>query len=446
VTTSDGDLFSPADAAMTVPAQDGGTRVPLSTRMRPRTLDEVVGQESVIGEGTVRAIDAGQPPSLIFYGPPGTGKTTLATLIAQRSTSSFEQISAVNTGVADIRKVVERARERQRVERRTVLFIDEIHRFNKSQQDAILPHVESGLIHLLGATTENPGFEVNAALLSRSRVVRLAHLDAAALGVVIDRALGDAERGLPGVTLAEAGRQALIAGCGGDARIALNALEVAAASAGEASVAREDVVGALASTTLLYDKGGDQHYWLVSALIKSTRDSDSDAAVYWLARMLEAGEDPMFLARRLVLLAAEDVGLADPHALPLAVAAMQATHAIGMPEAYLPLAECVLYLASVPKRNSVYRAYAAARSDVEATLHQSVPLHLRNAATSLGRSMGFGSDYEYVHDDPEGITAQEHLPDELRGHRYFEPMTAGAEARIAQRVADLRARVAERRR
>jgi len=414
--------------------------------MRPRDLDEVVGQDAVIGPGTVlrRVIDAGQAPSLIFYGPPGTGKTTLAVLIAARTGSDFERLSAVNAGVADIRKVVERARERQRVGRSTVLFIDEIHRFNKGQQDAILPHVESGLIHLLGATTENPSFEVNAALLSRSRGVRLEALDAEALARVVDRALGDAERGLAGVSLSEEAFDALIAGCGGDARIALNALEVAAASASGA-VSRDDVVGALASRTLLYDKGGDQHYWLVSALIKSMRDSDPDAAIYWLARMLEAGEDPMFIARRMVILAAEDVGLADPQALPLAVAAQQATHAIGMPEAYLPLAECALYLACADKSNSAYRAYNAARADVDATLHEPVPLHLRNAVTALGRSLGFGAGYEYAHDASAAITAQEHLPERLRGRHYYEPTDNGGERDIGQRLASVRNQIEARR-
>ncbi len=417
--------------------------------MRPRSLDELVGQELVIGPGTVlrQAVEGDQLPSLILWGPPGSGKTTLAMLLAAMTRADFEPVSAVSAGVADLRQIVARARERQRIGRRTVLFIDEIHRFNKGQQDAVLPHVESGLVVLLGATTENPSFEVNAALLSRARVVRLEALDAEALSTLVRRALGDPERGLGGygVELEAPAEERLVALAGGDARVALDALElavVAVSRRGGATIGTADVEGALQSPALLYDRAGDQHYWLISAFIKSIRGSDPDAGIYWLARMLEAGEDPLFVARRLVILASEDVGLADPQALAVAVAAQQAAHFVGMPEGYLPLAEATLYLAMAPKSNSALRAYAAARQDVLDTLHQPVPLHLRNAVTSLGREMGFGSGYRYAHDAPDGVAAQQHLPDRLAGRRYYEPGERGAEAALAERLRELRARLA----
>jgi putative ATPase len=420
---------------------------PLATRMRPRTFDEFVGQHRAIGLGTVlrRAVDAGEVPSLILWGPPGSGKTTLAVLIAGASGSAFEAVSATNAGVADLRKVVERARERLRSGRRTVLFIDEIHRFNKSQQDAVLPHVENATVTLLGATTENPSFEVNAALLSRSRVIRLEALEADNLRSLIDRALNDAERGLGGqhVSVDDGAIDRLIALCGGDARIALNSLELAVQAAsqdasGTVRVTVTDIEGALQSPALLYDRAGDQHYWLISAFIKSVRGSDPDAAVYWLARMLEAGEDPLFVARRMVISAAEDIGLADPHALGVAVAAQQAAHFIGMPEGFLPLAEAALYLAAAPKSNSVLRAYVAASSDVADTLHQPVPLHLRNAVTGLGRAMGFGAGYRYAHDHEGGVVEQQHLPASLAGRRYYEPSQNGVEREVAERLNSIR--------
>jgi putative ATPase len=420
---------------------------PLATRMRPRTFDEFVGQHRAIGAGTVlrRAVDAGEVPSLILWGPPGSGKTTLAVLIAGASGAAFEAVSATNAGVADLRKVVERARERLRTGRRTVLFIDEIHRFNKSQQDAVLPHVENATVTLLGATTENPSFEVNAALLSRSRVIRLEALDADDLRSLIDRALGDSERGLGGqhVAVDPGAIERLIALCGGDARIALNSLELAVQAAprdasGTVHVTITDIEGALQSPALLYDRAGDQHYWLISAFIKSVRGTDPDAAVYWLARMLEAGEDPLFVARRLVILAAEDIGLADPQALGVAVAAQQAAHFIGMPEGFLPLAEAALYLAAAPKSNSVLRAYVAASSDVAETLHQPVPLHLRNAVTGLGRAMGYGAGYRYAHDHEDGVVEQQHLPASLAGRRYYEPSANGVERDVGERLASIR--------
>ena len=387
---------------------------------------------------------------MILWGPPGTGKTTVAMLVSTLTAAAFEPVSAATAGVAELRAVVERARQRARVGQRTVLFIDEIHRFNKTQQDAVLPHVESGLVTLLGATTENPSFEVNAALLSRSRVVRLEALADSDIDQLLDRALVDAERGLGRnqVTLEDSARSRLLSLSGGDARIALNALELAVHatldSSGAATVTAADIEGALQQPALLYDRAGDQHYWLISAFIKSLRGSDPDAAVYWMARMLEAGEDPLFVARRMVILAAEDVGLADPQALTVAVAAQQAAHFVGMPEGFLPLTEAALYLATAPKSNSAMTAYTSALADVRETLHQPVPLHLRNAVTGLDRSMGFGSGYRYSHAYADGIVEQQHLPDSLAGHRYYEPSEQGAEAAVAERLRAIRAELAAR--
>ena len=434
-------------------ALPGPTMAPLAARMRPRTLEEFAGQEDVVGPGSVlrRALEADSLPSLILWGPPGSGKTSLANILAEMSGAAFESVSAVSSGVAELRKIIERARERQRIGQRTVLFIDEIHRFNKAQQDAVLPDVESGVVTLLGATTENPSFEVIAALLSRARVVRLEGLDEATLGTLIDRAIADSERGLGAspVHLEPNARQRLIGLSGGDARVALDALELAAAATrdgqGRSFIDVTAVEGALQNPSLLYDRAGDQHYWLASAFIKSMRDSDPDGTIYWLARMLEAGEDPMFCARRMVILAAEDVGLADPAALGVAVAAQQAAHFVGMPEGYLPLAEAALYLATAPKSNSAMRAYVAAVDDVKETLHQPVPLHLRNASTSLTKGMGFGRGYRYAHDEADAIVDQQHLPDQLRDHHYYTPTEHGAEAEVATRLAAIRAALEARR-
>jgi putative ATPase len=454
------DLFGAADpgappAAAAARATPDAARptAPLAARMRPRTLDEFTGQDRVVGPGSVlrRALEADRLPSLILWGPPGSGKTSLATILAEMSGAAFESVSAVSSGVAELRKIIERARARQRIGQRTVLFIDEIHRFNKGQQDAVLPDVESGVVSLLGATTENPSFEVNAALLSRARVLRLEGLDDQALGLLIDRALSDPERGLgrTDVVLDDQARGRLVSLSGGDARVALDALELAVAATrdqnGRAVVDAAAVEGALQNPSLLYDRAGDQHYWLASAFIKSMRGSDPDASIYWLARMLEAGEDPMFVARRMVILAAEDVGLADPHALGVAVAAQQAAHFVGMPEGYLPLAEAALYLATAPKSNSAIRAYSAAVEDVAETLHQPVPLHLRNASTSLTRGMGFGRGYRYAHDEPDAVVDQQHLPDSLAGHTYYSPTSNGAEAAIAARLDQIRETLATRR-
>ena len=391
---------------------------PLSTRMRPRSLDEFVGQEHAVGPGSVlrRALEEDALPSLVLWGPPGSGKTTLARIVATMTSSAFEAVSAVGAGVADLRRIVERGRERLRVGRRTVLFIDEIHRFNKAQQDAILPHVEDGTVTLIGATTENPSFEVISPLLSRSRVFRLEQLDRAELKEVVERGL----RELPAAIDSDA-MDALLEVARGDARVALNGLEAAAGLAGEGAITLEHVEQAMQQRHLLYDRAGDQHYDIVSALIKSVRGSDPDAAVYWMARMLEAGEDVMFVARRLVILAAEDIGLADPQALPVAVAAQQAAHFVGMPEAVLPLTEAALYLALAPKSNSALTSYGAARELIQETGNEPVPMHLRNAPTGLMKSMGYGRNYKYAHDYESGVADQAHLPEKLKGRKVYSP-------------------------
>ena len=404
--------------------------------MRPRSLDEFVGQQQLVGPGTAlrTAIERNAVPSMILWGPPGSGKTTLARLIASVTSARFVTLSAVSAGVADLRRAIADAKQASAANgRHTILFIDEIHRFNKAQQDAVLPNVERGDITLIGATTENPSFEVNKALLSRSRVFVLALLSDDAIGVIIDRALADRERGVgPDVQLEQEARAKLIALAGGDARSALNALELAvqiAASRGAREpIGAHDVEEAMQQRALRYDRAGDEHYDVISAFIKSVRDSDPDAGVYWLARMLEAGEDPMFIARRLVILSSEDVGLADPNALPIAVAAQQATHALGMPEALFPLTEATIYLALAPKSNSGLRAYAAAKEAVDERGALPVPLHLRNAATDLMRRLGYGKGYRYAHDFPGAKVDQQRLPDELEGAKFYQPGEVGWEA------------------
>jgi putative ATPase len=422
---------------------------PLAARMRPRSFDEFGGQEHLIGPGRLlrRAIEQDKLGSIILWGPPGSGKTTLAEVIARMTQAQFIRVSAVSAGVAELRRAADAARTaRATSNRRTILFVDEIHRFNKAQQDAVLPVVERGLLTLIGATTENPSFSVNAALLSRCRVFRLEALDDAAVERLVHRALADAERGLGAQQVApDADALAyLVAMANGDVRVALNALELAAAAAptdseGVRHVDKPAIEEALQQRGLLYDRAGDQHYQVISAFIKSVRGSDPDAAVYWLARMLEAGEDPLFVSRRLVLLASEDVGLADPHALPLAMAAHQAVQSIGMPEGYLPLTETTLYLALAPKSNSALTTYAAALEDVRATLNQPVPLHLRNAVTALDRAMGNGRDYRYAHDHPNHYARQEHLPAALAGHHYYQSGALGWEGEQAVRLQRLRA-------
>jgi putative ATPase len=404
--------------------------------MRPRSLDEILGQEHLLAPGRAlrRALEADKVPSMLLWGPPGSGKTTLAEVIARLTSSRFVALSAVTAGVADLRKVMDVARRTP--DERTIMFIDEIHRFNKNQQDAVLPHVERGTVTLIGATTENPSFEVNAALLSRARVFTLRALGDAEIELIVRRALDDAERGLGGrgLTFEDAALRHLVARANGDARTALNALELAAdavQAAGSNLIDLAVIEDAVQQRALLYDKGGDSHYDTISAFIKSVRGSDPDAAVYWLARMLESGEDLMFIARRLVILAGEDVGLADPNALPVAVAAQQAAHFVGMPEALFPLTEATLYLATAPKSNSVNRAYAAAMEAVNETRNDPVPLHLRNAATGLMRGLGYGRDYRYSHDyaeDDRERWAQQYLPDNIRDRRFYEPGTQGFES------------------
>lgn len=420
------------------------SQAPLATRMRPQMLDHFVGQEHIIGEGHLlrRAIASDQIFSLLLWGPPGSGKTTLAHIIASTTSAHFEQVSAVSATVNDLRRVIKEAQDRLGMfQERTVLFIDEIHRFNKAQQDAVLPYVEDGTIILIGATTENPSFEVNNALLSRVRVFTLEALTEEQIGQLVDRALADDEYGLGkiAVMLAADARAYLLNMTNGDARAALNALEVAALSKaptlGEKRLLTvEDIRDALQSRATRYDKHGELHYNAISALHKSVRDSDPDAALYWLGHMLEGGEDPLYVARRVVRMAVEDIGLADPQALPLTMAAQQAVHFLGQPEGDLALAEAVVYLCQAPKSNAIYRAYAAALKDVQQTRNEPVPLHLRNAPTPLMKGLGYGQGYEYAHDLAEGRSEQAHLPPALQGRIYYEPTRRGFEAQIAERL------------
>ena len=417
---------------------------PLAARMRPNSLDEFVGQEHVVGDGRVlrKSIETDQLPSIILWGSPGSGKTTLAHIVASMTRSHFSAVSAVNAGVADLRRVVEEAKERRGMhQQRTILFIDEIHRFNKAQQDAILPCVEDGTVVLIGATTENPSFEVIAPLLSRCRVFTLKPLTDEQIRLIVRRAVEDEERGL-GKLKAELDADALehlVAMSGGDARIVLNALEMAALASqadadGRRRISLSTVEDALQHRALLYDKAGEEHYNLISALHKSIRGSDPDAALYWLGRMLEAGEDPLFIARRLVRAASEDVGMADPQALTVAIAAQQAIHFVGLPEGNLALAEAAVYLATAPKSNALYRAYTQVRQDVRQTGSQPVPLHLRNAVTSFMEQEGYGKGYKYAHDYPGHFVEQQNMPDVLRDRRYYEPSDLGYEKEVKTRI------------
>ncbi len=403
---------------------------PLAERMRPRTLEEFAGQEHLLAQGKLlrRLIEEDRLTSLVFWGPPGTGKTTLARIIAHRTASDFVPFSAVTSGIKEIKQVMTEAAELKiKLQRRTVLFVDEIHRFNRAQQDAFLPYVENGTIILIGATTENPSFEINSALLSRLKVFVLEQLTEDEILRILQQALTDNERGLGklNVEIAEEQLRKLASFTGGDARTALNTLELAALSAkpdesGNRTITDEDLQEALQRASALYDKTGEQHYNLISAFIKSIRNSDADATLYWLARMIEGGEDPMYIARRIVHHASEDVGMADPQALVVAAASAQATHLIGLPEAKYALAEAALYLALAPKSNKVAVAYETAAADARATQAEPVPLHLRNAPTGLMKGLGYGKDYKYAHDYEDAKTDMICLPEKLKGKKYYE--------------------------
>ena len=421
--------------------------VPLADRIRPERMEDFVGQEHLLGPGRFlrSMIEKDQLQSLIFWGPPGTGKTTLASIIARSTRSFFLSFSAVLSGVKEIRQVIQEAEEQRARGRRTVLFVDEIHRFNKAQQDAFLPHVERGTIILIGATTENPSFEVNSALLSRCKVLTLRSLTAEEIDHILTRALQDEENGLGKwkAELSPEARRFLREMAQGDARVALNALEVAVLTTfpnaeGVRVLTLQIVEEAMQRKALLYDKGGEEHYNVISAFHKSLRGSDPDAALYWLARMIEAGEDPLYVARRMVRFASEDIGLADPQALHVALLSMEAFHFVGLPEGELALAEAAVYLATAPKSNAIYVAYGKAKQDVAEKGALPVPLHIRNAPTRLMKELGYGRGYKYAHDYSGGIVEQDYLPAELGVRYYYYPTERGFEKIINQRLQEWR--------
>jgi putative ATPase len=422
--------------------------VPLADRMRPNTLEEFVGQEHLIGEGKIlrRAIEKDEIQSIILWGPPGTGKTTLAHIIAHLTKSTFVSFSAVVSGIKEVREVIKKAAEQKKFHnKKTILFVDEIHRFNKAQQDGFLPHVERGTIILIGATTENPSFEVVSPLLSRSKVFVLNLLTEENILSILKRAIEDKEMGLASLSprIDPDALRFIAQMSGGDARTALNTLELAVLTTspskeGERKVNLKGAEEAMQKKALLYDKDGEEHYNLISALHKSLRDSDPDGALYWLARMLEAGEDPLYLARRMVRFASEDIGNADPMALQVALSAMEAFHFIGSPEGELALAQAVLYLATAPKSNRVYTAYLKVLEDIEKTGALPVPLHIRNAPTRLMRELGYGKGYKYAHEFPDAVVDQNHLPKPLEGKTYYHPTDRGFEQVLKKRLEEWR--------
>ena len=419
---------------------------PLAARIRPRTLGEIAGQQHLLGKGKVlrRLIEQDSISSMIFWGPPGVGKTTLAGVIAQMTKARFINFSAVTSGIKEIREVMKKAEDNRLYGEQTIVFVDEIHRFNKAQQDAFLPFVEKGSIILIGATTENPSFEVNGALLSRCKVFVLKALSVEDITALLRRAITD-ERGFGGqkIIIEDSLLQKLAAFANGDARRALSLLEMVVlnAEAGEdgTEITAENVEQCTSRKMLLYDKDGEEHYNIISALHKSMRNSDPDAAVYWLARMLEGGEDPLYVARRITRFASEDIGLADPRALEIAVAAYQACHFIGMPECTVHLTQAVVYMSLAPKSNALYVAYGMARKDAEERQAEPVPLHLRNAVTKLMKDLDYGRDYQYAHDTQEKITAMECLPESLQGRSYYHPTQEGLEGRFAKRLQEIKA-------
>ncbi len=443
------DLFARGDHG-SPDASSPDAASPLAERMRPRTLDAIVGQDDLLGPERPlrRLIERDTIPSLLLWGPPGCGKTSLARVIAGETSAHFLEYSAVQVGSRELKAAMaEAAKVRRTLERRTIIFLDEIHRFNKAQQDALLPWVEKGDVTLIGATTENPSFEINAALLSRTRLFVLKQLEAGDLSRLLRRALEDPDgAGDDAPPFADDALDALAVLSDGDGRTALNLLEMAvdARRGTDGTVDRDVVAEMIQDRTLRYDRAGEEHYNMISALHKSVRNSDPDAALYYLARMLGGGEDPLFIARRLIRCASEDVGLADPGALPQAVAAKEAVQFVGMPEAELALAQAAVYLALAPKSNALYKGYGAATAETRKGVNPPVPMHLRNAPTSLMKKLGYGEGYQYAHDEPEGVSVMECLPDRLRGRRYYEPTARGLEARYRERIETIRAWRAER--